>query len=304
MANNVQNIKIEPCQATWSIEEQWLLRTRADVSSNLQNKYFFIFKEIVAGAIQKYHVWFNVATLGVDPAPANSIAIPIAISANASAATIATAVAAALEAHAAFTAQADGDEVLITVINPGQSSDFADFNTDMVLTQTQDGGDLDLGYLDGDIEVTFEEQQLDITAHQTGTTVLTALRQGLVNEVSLTMKEYDLEKYRELMLGTAGGTDTPGGGTEVFGWGTGTLVQNTFVKSRRLVLHPVTKDVADYSGDLCFWKAYALPDTLTISGENPKTLGLKFKVYRDDAKPEAINQFVFKDWTQYVPIAP
>lgn len=298
--SNVQNIKIEPCNVSYEIEEQWCVETLADVSSSLQNKYITLRN----GADDKFHVWFNVATLGVDPAPANSTGIVVAISANASAAAVATAMAAAIDAHADFHASADGADVLITANTAGQSTDWADFNTGFSFTQLQDGGSLDMGILDGDIEVTFEETVLDITSHQSGVTVLTSLRQGLVNTVAMTLKEADMAKYKELMLATAGAALTPGGGTEVFGWGSASLGGNTVIKARRLVLHPVVLDTADKTRDLCFWKAYAQPESLVISGENPKTLSLNFKVYKDSSKPTGIDQFIFKDWTQFVPVYP
>jgi len=300
--NNVANIRIEPCTVTWEIEEKWEITAVADVSSSLNNKYFHIYD----GANNKYHVWFNVGGAGVDPAPANSTAIVVAIAANATASAVATATNSAIDANANFESTVSGAVVEAWAIVAGQSTDWANAaglaSAGFGFVQCQDGGSLDLGYLDGDIEVTFEEQQLDITAHQTGTTILASLRQGLINEISLTMKEADMAKYKELMLGTAGSAYTPSGGTEVFGWGTATLGANTIIKSRRLVLHPVAQG-SSKARDLCFWKAYALPDTLTISGENPKTLGLSFKVYKDDAKPESVNQFVFGDWsqTEFVP---
>lgn len=298
MANNVANIKLEPCDATWEIEEKWEITAVADVASSLNNKYF----KIRSGADAKFHVWFNVASGGTDPAPSGSTAIVVAISANATAATVATAVAAAVDANAAFLATSDGAVITITAAVAGQSTDWSDFNTTFSFVQVQDGGSLELGYLDGDIEVTFEETQLDINAHQTGATILASLRQGLVNGVSLTMKEADYAKYKELMLGTAGAAYTPSGGSEVFGWGTASLGANTIIKSRRLVLHPVAQGAVK-TRDICFWKSYAIPESLTISGENPKTLSLSFKVYKDDSKPESVNQFVFGDWsqTEFVP---
>lgn len=301
MANTVANIKIEPSNVTWEIEEQWQVTCVADVSSSLNNKWFKMFLPDTTWR----HVWFDVGGAGVDPAPGGSGGgITVAIAANALATAVASALQAAVDAHASFKATVSGANVTITNVTTGQTDSMEDGTaaTGFTFTQCQDGGSLDMGYLDGDIEVTFEELMLDITAHQTGTTILAGLRQGLVNEISMTMKEADYAKYKELMLGTAGGTDTPGGGTEVFGWGTASLGANNIVKARRLVLHPVSAG-SSKARDLCFWKAYAMPDTLTISGENPKTLGLSFKVYRDDLKPEAVNQFVFGDWSQsaYVP---
>lgn len=303
MANSVQNIKVEPCNATWEIEEQWQVQCFADDAGSLNDKYFFIYDEIVAAANQKFHVWLNVGGAGVnpDPDPGVSSPIPVAVSTNASAAAIATAIAAAVDALPEFLATADGDKVLITVVNPGQSSDFADGNSGFVLTQCQDGGYLDLGYLDGDIEISFEQQELDVTAHQTGTTVLASFLTGLVNEVTMTMKELSNDKLKELMLGTAGGSHTPVGGSEVFGWGSATIGQNQFVKARRLILHPVALPTNDKSRDICFWKAAAAPQSMVKSGENFSTLPLTFKVYKDESKPAAVDQFVFKDWTQFLP---
>lgn len=297
MSNNVANIKLEPCNVTWEIEEQWQVTCVADVSSSLNNKWF---KMYLPDGTWK-HVWFNVGGAGTDPAPGGSAGdIEVAIAVNALASAVATALNLAVDAETGWESTVSGDKVTITNVDVGQTESMVDGTaaTGFTFTQCQDGGSLDMGYLDGDIEVTFEEQQLDITAHQTGTTILAALRQGLINEITMTMKEAsDLTKIRELLLGTAGGVYTPSGGTEVMGWGTASLGANTIIKSRRLVLHPVSAG-SSKAKDICFWKAYAKPDTLTISGENPKTLGLTFSVYRDDTKPEAVNQFVFGDWSQ------
>lgn len=295
--NQVAEVRIEPCDVTWEIEEKWEITCVADVASSLNDTYFLIYDGANAG----YYVWFDVAGAGTDPALAGKTGISVAIAANASAATVATAVQTAIDGNANFEATVSGATVEAWAVVAGQSTDWSDSAgltaTGFSFTQCQDGGSLDLGLIDGDIEVTFEEQVLDVTAHQFGTTVLASLRQGLVNEVTLTMKEADYAKYKELMLGTAGAAYTPSGGTEVFGWGTKALGSNTIIKSRRLVLHPVAQG-ASKARDLCFWKAYALPDTLTISGENPKTLSLTFKIYRDDTKEESVNQFIFGDWDQ------
>lgn len=297
MANQVANIKIEPCNVLWEIEEKWKVSCLPDVASSLHLQWFKIFKP---NGTWK-HVWYKVGGSGSDPAPSGSAGgIEVDLTANDLDTTVATATAAAITTDAGWKATASGADVTITCLTTGQTNSFVDGSatTGFTFTQLQDGGSLDLGYLDGDIEVTFEESVNDVTAHQTGTTILASLRQGLVNEISLTMKEIsDLVKVKELLLGTAGATYTPSGGTEVMGWGTESLGANTIVKARRLVLHPVSQGVAK-TKDMCFWKSYALPDTLTISGENPKTLGLTFKVYRDDSKPEAVNQFIFGDWSQ------
>lgn len=297
MSSSVTNIRIEPVDVYWQGEEQWNVECLADVSSSLQNKYIKLYDETGA----KFHAWFNVGGAGVDPAPSGSTDIEVSIAADASAATVAAALQAAVDAEAKFQATVVDDVVTITVVAPGEVIDFADQNTGFTLTQCADGLDLYLGLLDGDVEATFEEQALDVTAHQTGTTVLAALRQGVSCELGLTLKESDFDKFKAIFAKGAGGTHTPGGGTEVFGWGTEKQGTNTFIQSKRLILHPVNKQLADKSRDLCFWKAYPMPDTMTFSGENPQTLAVSFKAYRDESKPEAVNVFVFGDWSQYLP---
>lgn len=301
MACDVNNIKIEPCDVFWEIEEQWTVGCAADVSSSLQNDYFFIY----SGTNAKFHVWFNVATLGVDPAPSGSTGIVVAISANASASAVATAVAAAVDANANFHASVvDSTKVEITADVAGDTTDWGGGTvTGFTFTQCQEGGSIDFGYLEGDIEVALEEQTSEVTAHQTGPELLAELRQGKSAEISLTLKECDAESLKNV-FSASGGAYTPSGGTELFGWGSLKQGQSTVVTAKRLVLHPVVLGGADYSRDLCFWKAYPLPDTLTFSGENPQTLSITFKCYRDPAKPEEINFFSYGDWTQLVPVVP
>lgn len=299
MASNVGNIRIEPVNVTWEIEEQWQVTCVADVSSSLQSKYFKMYDGANAG----YYVWLNVGGSGVDPAVANHTEVEIAISANASASAVATAISAAVDALAGFHASASGADVLITANVAGDADDMVDVSTGFVFTQCQDGGALDLGYLDGNVEATFEETLLEVKAHQTGANLLAELRQGHVTEVTLTMKECDPDHLKDIFARGAGATHTPSGGTEVFGWGTSRQGLNTVVQARRLVLHPVAEGSSALK-DVCLWKAYPMPDTLVFSGEDMKTLGLTFKTYIDDSKPDEINRWMQGDWTQYVPVYP
>lgn len=65
----------------------------------------------------------------------------------------------------------------------------------------------DLGYTDGDIEVTTDEQAVDIVAHQEGTNVLDAIRTGNSVEIALALKETSLAQLQTL-IGTGGGNDS------------------------------------------------------------------------------------------------
>ncbi len=396
---SVGNIKIEPVDISWAIEEQWHITCTADDTSSLNNKYFIIrdFDD------NKHHVWLNVNSAGADPAPANSTGHEIAVPEDASAATIAAAIATTIggayaskkiqditytavnagvggnsitidyndtvsagseavtvvgnaitvamddgnstaaqiltafnasapalllvtpvvdsgdegDVQAAFgsalpllgganasddfVADADGAEVTITTVGAADVTDYADVDTGFSFTQCQQGGDLDLGFTDGDLEVTFEETLLSVTAHQTGVTPLADLRQGLVADVKLTMKECNAAKLEEIFAKAAGGSYTPAGGTKLFGWGTSKQGSSTIVQARRLVLHPVRLADNVYTNDLCFWKAYPLPDSLVFSGENPQTVKLTFKIYLDESQQEEISQWAYGDYTQLIP---
>lgn len=300
MSSSVTNIKIEPANVFWQIEEQSQVTTVADVSSSLANKWFKL--GAAGSSAYTHYVWLNLGS-GTDPAPSGLTEIEVAVSPNATAAAVATAVAAAVTAIAGFNASASGAVVTIDRTAVGESAGVVDGTaaTGFTFAQCQQGGDLDLGLLDGDIEVAFEEQLLEIMAHQTGTTVLADLRQGVSATVALTLKESDVAKLKEVFSKAAGGSYTPLSGTELFGWGTSKQGSNTVIQARRLVLHPVRLLAADYTEDLCFWKAYPLPESITFSGENPKVVSLSFKTYLDDSKDEAIKLFAFGDWSQVVP---
>jgi hypothetical protein len=304
MSSSVQNIKIEPVNVFWQAEQQTEVVCVADVGSSLNNKYFKIASG-VGGVGFTHYVWMNVDSAGVDPAVAGLTGIPVVLAEDASATAVATAVAGAVGAVSAFTATASGSKLLISnaaAAEAAKTEDAAAPNaTGFTFVEVQQGGNLDCGLIDGDIEASFEEQTFEVTAHQTGTTVLADLRQGVSATLSLTLKESDTAKLKEVFSKAAGGVHTPSGGTELFGWGTARQGSNTVIQARRLVLHPVRLPATDYKEDLCFWKAYPLPETLTFSGENPKVCAVSFKTYLDDAKPKEIKLFAFGDWSQLVP---
>jgi len=303
MACNTTSIKIQPSNVSWEIEEAWCVDTVADVAGSLQSKWFKLGK--AGQSTYSHYVWLNLGGLGVDPAPAGLTAIPVTGALNVTAATLASAISTAVDATSDFESVVSGNHITIYTAVAGESAGLLDGTaaTGFTFTQAADGGSMDLGLLDGDIELSMEETLLAVTAHQTGSNLIAELRQGFTCEVALVMKEADLAKYKEI-FGAAGGADTVSGGTEVFGWGINKQGTNTIVQARRLIMHPVANAANDYSEDFCAWKAYPMPESIVYSGENPKTLSITFKCYLDSEKPDAIQLFCMKDWTQYVPITP
>jgi len=117
----------------------------------------------------------------------------------------------------------------------------------------------------------------------------------------MVLKESDFAKYKEIFSASAGGAYTPAAGTEIFGWGSSKQGRNTLIDARRLNLHPVASESADHSRDLTFWKAYAKPDSIVFSGENPQTLSITFACYLDSNKDSRVSFFCFGDHTQVIP---
>lgn len=66
----------------------------------------------------------------------------------------------------------------------------------------------DFGYTDGDIEITPEEQGVEITAHQEGTNVLDMIRTGKTVELSVTLKETATSRLRQMLEVGGGSSDS------------------------------------------------------------------------------------------------
>lgn len=110
------------------VVEVTTITTRADVSDDLDGKYFILYS---AKDATLYHVWFNTSGgSAVDPAPAGSTPIEVAITTNASAIAVADAAETAINAIGDFSAPTDGDDdIAITNAATGASTDASDGDT-------------------------------------------------------------------------------------------------------------------------------------------------------------------------------
>lgn len=295
---NVGNIGIKPMIAYWGSDVSQIetITCVADVSSSLNNKYFYLYS-----GSTKYYVWYNVATAGVDPAPAGATELEIAISANASASAVATATQTAIDGLAAFTATVSGAVVTVTTVatgyhsgaHEGVGSGFA------FAVTTQGDTETDVGCIDGDIEMSAEVSTVDITCHQEGAGLVGSLINGKTIEVTINFKETSAAQLKKIMR-QGGGTFTPPGAsaTEVVGWGTGNNFQNTFNLASKLRLHPVALDASDKTQDWNFWKVFGTAGDITFSGENPFVVPVTFQVFPDTTKNARINYFMIGDGSQ------
>ena len=275
MASSVASIRIEPVDVNWEIEEQWCITTVADSSGSLDGTFITLSES--AGSVS---FWSDNGDSGTTiPAGASAADRAVEITTFAdddSASTIATKLAAAIDADGSFSASAVDDVVTVTASAVGDFADWADGDMGFSFSQAQEGGSIDLGLLDGDVEVSFEEETFEVMAHQTGTTLRADLRQGVSASVSLTLKQSDNPLRKEILAKAAGGVFTPSGGTELYGWGDSRQGLNTVVQARRLIFNFLALGSGDRSRDLCFWKAYPLPESITFSGENPEIMAVNF----------------------------
>lgn len=301
---DVSNVDIRPinCYFGSNAYQVQKITCVADVSSSLNNKYFHIYS--VSGT--KYHVWYNVASGGVDPAPAGSTAAVVAISANSSASTVATATEAVIEALTDMNSTVSGAEITVTFATYGYAQECHDaqgtanqvgFSFE---TTTLGDAELNLGLLDGNVEVSgFESETKDIQAHQYGPVALAkVITTPKSMEIKLTLKEPTTANIKKLIAGGYGGSMTPvgTGATEVIG--IGTEKNGKLLGGRKLRLHPVDKGSADYSQDLTFWKAVPAIDSIPFSGEEFLQIPVTFKVFPDFSKVARANMFVYGDASQ------
>jgi len=292
MSASASNIKIKPINASWVIEEEFCVDMIDSVAADLDGKYFNIYDGSTS-----YYVWFDLDTTSTDPAPGGT-GIEAAIATGDSVATMLGIVQTAIELGTGYTGRID-DTRLFSVLDTTEKVllNAADVDTGLSIGVVVKGGATDLGLLDGNVEPNFTEDLLDVLSHQSGTSILSQLRQGNNADVTLALKECRAD-LSQAIFEAGGATFTPPAGTELYGWGDSKQGSNTLSNSRRLVLHPVANDASDHSEDLTFWLAYPNPDSIVYSGEDFNITNVSFTTFLDLGKPKAIRRFAFGDSTQ------
>lgn len=295
-----RNIKIEPMVVFWGsdVMQVQTITTRQDVASNLNNDYFFLYDS--AGV--KHYFWFDVNNAGADPAPGGgAIGHEVDISVGESASGVATALELVIEAVTGFNSTVSSNVVTVThtVAGYAQAAHEGVGTLFTFAVTTLGDTEQDAGFTDGNIEMTTEPQNVDVTAHQRGTEVLSHIRTGTNVEAAISFKETTVAQLRRVFL-HHGGEFTPSGasGTQLVGWGSSKQFLNTIDQAKKLRLHPKVLSASDRSRDVTFWLAYPNPESLAFSGEEILMQPVTFAVYEDDTKPAAINKFAIGDSSQ------
>lgn len=306
----VENIKVEAMKVVYGENTAQVekITIRAGIAkAALAGKYFQMYAK-VAGVIVKNAFWFN--TTGTDTAPtglSDSNLFEVDISAGTIdtiaeiAAELATAIAGVTDYASAV---ATNNVVVVTHANNGYAPSAHDAKQPLKVTQfgfeivEQGDTEDELGCIEGDIEVAFEESFIDVTCHAEGVTPVAQLKNGVSSvEVTMNLQETTKEKLKK-MFTKSGGSFTPDNGTEVFGMGTFKNFENMFKYATKLRLHPVRLLDGDRSEDYTFHKAIPNLTGLTFSGENVFTLPLTFKVYPAEGIDSRVNYFSIGDGSQ------
>lgn len=300
MANELTNIKIEPCNVTWGNPETTKVTLVADSAGSLNDTYFTGYLPTGVG----FYVWFNINSAGVDPAPSGfATEIEVAGATGASAATLQAAAVTAINAISGLNAKADPNDSDSLILQNEAVGTVTAVVTDtgstgFTLTQLRAGSSFSVGYIEGDVEFSLEEDFYDVTAQQEGTTIIEKIRTGSrVTGISIAMKEGVASKLKTV-LEAGGASVTPAGGTEVTGWGSSKRFTGVTNQCRRLILSPVRLGSSDRSEDMCAWRAYPLFQNTNFSGETAKMINVEFVFLPDALIADAQNHFVVGDHQQ------
>jgi hypothetical protein len=297
MAKDLTSVRVEPADLYLGLPGINTVTTIADVADALDGDYFSI-TDALGGL---YHVWFNTSGgSAVDPAPVGSTAIVVAITTGATATTVAsTAVTAINAAAVAVAATSSGAVITLRGLELGAQT-VAAATSGFAVAATQTGDVTELGYIDGDLELEFEEQLVDVVSQQTGTDILSAIRTGNnLSGLSFVLKQNSSAIREAIMENMGWGVVTPGGGTELLGLGESKQFTQVIDQCKRLVLHPKVLATSVKTRDICLWKAYISFDGLNFSGESIQGLNVSVRIFPDSAINTAVNKLAFGDWTQY-----
>lgn len=289
MAGDANNIVLSPMNIFWRIEANHQFTCVADVSDSLDGTYFTL--------MGTHYVWLD-GPVAADPAPAGLTAIPVTYTTNDSADTVAAAVQAAIDAVSGFSATVSGAVVDVKRDDVGEVDDSADVDSGVSVTICRRGKNVDLGLVEGEPSPAATPSSTEITAHQTGVTVISDLKTGVSeNTVEINLLETTRSQLKEFYK-IWGGAFTPGAGTEVFGMGTSDIGKNMLIEGARLEMVPVSSLGSELSYQYNVMLTVPIPGSLVFSGENPRVLTVTFKGYPDLTKDSRVDSVLIGDPTQ------
>lgn len=307
--SNVQNIKVEAMKVFFGADTKQVEKIKVPLGISkvsLTEKCFVLYK-IVAGVISKEGYWFNVGGSDTAPSVADITMNEVDISGVGvvTAQDIAEEIQAVIDAQTAiFSATVSSNEVTVSHevegYTPGAHDALVTADAALLAYEILVQGDKeeDVGCIDGDIEVAFEESFIDVNCHAEGVTPVAQIKNGVSNvEVTLNLEETSMTQLRKMFTKT-GGSFVPNNGSELFGMGTYKIFENMFKYATKLRLHPAALALTDKSRDLTFHKALPNLTGITFSGENVFMLPVTFKVFPAEGVNTRVNYFSYGDSSQ------
>lgn len=306
---SVENIKVEAMKVFYGVDtaQKEKITIRSGIlKSSLAAKYFHLYAR-VGSSIIKHVFWFNVTGSDVAPtlpdATLHEVDISdVGIDTVAEIAAELQGVIDALTTIYSATVSNNVIEVTHEVIGYAPSAHDAkqankqtNFGFEILIQGDEED---ELGCIEGDIEVAFEESFIDVTCHAEGITPVAQLKNGVSSvEVTMNIEETTKEQMKKMFV-KSGGSFIPDNGTEIFGMGTFKNFENMFKYATKLRLHPVRLLDGDRSEDYTFHKAIPNLTGLTFSGENVFTIPITFKVYPAEGIDSRVNYFSIGDSSQ------
>ncbi len=156
------------------------------------------------------------------------------------------------------------------------------------------------GYLgqvaSGGSTLTIEHTFLEVTADQTGPTVLDELLQGTNCTVAMTLAEMTKTRWKNIVGKVFGDFVTPSVDNDVIGYGTSKLFKSSFDVVGYLVGHPIRLPASDRSMDVSILTAPKLA-SINFSGTDIQGAECEFKAYLDSSMDAKVNLLRFGDYS-------
>lgn len=291
LQSQVSNIEIVSVDGFFG--NQHMLCVETVVGTDLDGTHF-----LFSSLDTDYYAWYNTGA-STDPAVAGRTGVEIEVLTTDTAPQVAvkSAAALALEAQLNAASLTNQNIFLLEVKGLGEPVNAAaDVDTTFNITVQRAGSKLELGFLEGDVELTLEEQLFEIVTHQTGSQVIGGLRTGTtLGPISMTLKETTAAKLKELLEASAAVEHEGEATRKVTGIGSlagSKQFGNVFTDAKMLVLHPTKNADTNYDEDFAFWLAYPNLNALTFSGEADRKLTIDFNIYLDELRDNQVNQMV------------
>ena len=246
---------------------------------------------------QAYYAWANNGA-GSDPMLAG-VGIEVDTSGATSESEVVDAYKTAIEtANAGYvTKSADGLSFSLENQVIGAVTAVADVDTTFTIELISAGFGGDLGKTEA-IEMSMEVTSFDVTANQTGETVLDKFITAVSAEISTEILEMTADNWSKLVGNQLGNDFTPAGGTKVTGYGDASINRSYFEVGGELVLHPVRLEASDRSRDITFHKTVCNPESINFDSTEKQAMSVTFTALLDESKDSRINLFTFGDSSQ------